>query len=448
MIAAIKETREEWSRPGPKCRTLACDKFVIFDTGDNSRRDTCKAIIAGVARNEKIREWRDFVYRLAGLERLLFGKLQARLILNAAGGVMENGGMCLDRNSGIPFIPGSAVKGCARKLAIQLLRDKTESKEAGRVELLEAIAMTFGWGKLDWKPGVNREGQHSSDFWWAAGDDQHVIEEAAARLCLRLGAKLDEAKEAWKRLPDFAGSVNFLPAFPWEKDPGIEMDVITCHHPKYYKGGQQGYEAALDNEQPIPVVFPVVSGAREPLFVFTVVANRRGSPEFESQARAWLAAGLEKLGIGGKTTAGYGWLDCSQELQTEVRGKTEKEEQDRVRAEERQRTEEKEKRDRENTEKRRQEEKAATAAMSPEERLDYEISRWTDDQFSSRLDSFLKLDDTMKRAMQRALKGPRAESWKKMKDLAQNGTSKEKKRWIPVADAVRATAKAAKEKMP
>ena len=44
-------------------------------------------------------------------------KLCSRLIVNSAGGVLENAGLSLHRNLGYPFIPGSAVKGVARHAA-------------------------------------------------------------------------------------------------------------------------------------------------------------------------------------------------------------------------------------------------------------------------------------------------------------------------------------------
>jgi CRISPR/Cas system CMR subunit Cmr6 (Cas7 group RAMP superfamily) len=47
-------------------------------------------------------------------------------MVNMAGGVMENAGLCLDR-FGLPYIPGSAVKGCARRTALAALREWCET---------------------------------------------------------------------------------------------------------------------------------------------------------------------------------------------------------------------------------------------------------------------------------------------------------------------------------
>ena len=43
---------------------------------------------------------------------IVFGRLKSRLAVNLGDGLLENAGIALHRNTGLPFIPGSAVKGC------------------------------------------------------------------------------------------------------------------------------------------------------------------------------------------------------------------------------------------------------------------------------------------------------------------------------------------------
>ncbi|NQU45088.1 hypothetical protein HQ520_17525, partial [bacterium] len=69
--------------------------------------------------------------------------LQARLIINQAGGVLENAGLCLHRHFGFPVIPGSAVKGCARHAAWCEWDDTEEGEDKQR--LAREIALTFGY---------------------------------------------------------------------------------------------------------------------------------------------------------------------------------------------------------------------------------------------------------------------------------------------------------------
>jgi CRISPR type III-B/RAMP module RAMP protein Cmr6 len=281
MIVAPEDTFKAWNSfdASQRARSLAATRFIIFRddrTGDEWRRDSCLAIQKGAIVPDKLRAVRRFLARLpAARTHLVHARLMARLILNASGGTMENGGLCLDRNSGIPCVPGSAAKGCARRAAIAALQG---AGAAEKVALLEKIALVLGWADTDWQAGRRQpkkgqqRGEFCSDLCFACADEQddpirpqcktflRLREEVASRLAARLSwtNRLDPKKDIWKQLPHFAGAVNFLSAFPLEQDPGIDLDVITCHHQKYYNA-EPGYESVPDIEEPVPVVFPAVA---------------------------------------------------------------------------------------------------------------------------------------------------------------------------------------------
>ncbi|HBM15079.1 MAG TPA: type III-B CRISPR module RAMP protein Cmr6 [Lentisphaeria bacterium] len=96
-------------------------------------------------------------------------KLGGRLIVNHAGGVLENSGLCIHRFFNYPMIPGSALKGIAghaawlkhqecsdeqeqRKLKEQIIKifgsfgNETKSENAGTIAFLAAVP-----AKDDWK---------------------------------------------------------------------------------------------------------------------------------------------------------------------------------------------------------------------------------------------------------------------------------------------------------
>lgn len=191
--------------------------------------------------------------------------LRARLIVNHAGGVLENAGLALDRLTGEPYIPGSALKGIARTAA--------QAEGASQAE----TTLVFGYEK-DSCPDIKLP-----DGWSA-----------------------------------FAGSVAFLPAYP-VTDAQLEMDILTCHHKDYYAGKST---KALDNESPNPQVFPVVKAGAEFMFVLASVSPTRacrmakalGLPgDFPlAKAKEWLIKGLTERGVGAKTTAGYGWFEYDE----------------------------------------------------------------------------------------------------------------------------------------
>lgn len=292
MIAANADTLGIWTALPAKdrSRALAADRFVDFPNNgqDNDwRRRTSEAVLNGKADPAKVKAWPAFVQTLGALE--LHAQLQSRLMVNMASGVFENGNLALDRNSGIPYIPGSAVKGCARRFAIHTL---AEAPEDQKTNLLGEIATVFGWGDQDWKSGRNRNGEFCSD------------------LELACGTQWDACKSAFQHLPPQSmGRIAFLPAYPVDDDPGIELDVVTGHHSKYYADSSAD-AIATDTEEPVPVIFPAVSAASKPRFVFALLPLRPDDQQLAKKARDWLRQGLETFGIGAKTAAGYGWFQC------------------------------------------------------------------------------------------------------------------------------------------
>jgi CRISPR-associated protein Cmr6 len=321
-------------------RTLALTRFVQLEDPaeckpqkDDRRRLTSVGIAEGGVIPNKLPSWRNFALSLAGVDgekspRLLLARQMSRLMVGMAGGVFENGGLTLDRLSGIPLIPGSAVKGCARRAILAALHEWSSGvlqprdaanplsplidgfKEAA--DLLVEIALIFGWSDLEWQ---GREDFKSDKEWeekrpdiaWACGEKWQAIRQtAAAQLCARFCITPKDANKPWKSLPHFAGTVSFLPAYPWDKDPGIDLDVITCHHGDYYKCDDPN-AVATDTEEPVPVIFPAVRPGQT--WCFLLHPTNRAAAADLTNARRWLAHGLEIFGIGGKTNAGYGWFE-------------------------------------------------------------------------------------------------------------------------------------------
>jgi CRISPR/Cas system CMR subunit Cmr6 (Cas7 group RAMP superfamily) len=476
MILASSDTLSVWKslrQQRQHARALAADRFADFPDNPldkNHRRRWCEQIRDGKAATEKLPSWRAFCRALLPANSaLLFARLKARLIINAAGGVLENGGLCLDRTSGLPFIPGSSVKGCARRIAVAGLREWTQSHMkpsepdefkavaesfSTPTEMLQEIAWVFGWGDQDWKsgrkPGKNgTRGELISDFEFACGEGQpwrKARAEVVAKLLARLGIrKREHPDEPWRDLPSFAGAVQFLPGFPWRDDPGIELDVVTPHHTAYYEGT---LPEATDTEEPTPNVFPVVSPAKEPVFVFPLVRSPHATGDGTSSARDWLRAALTLLGIGGKTAAGYGWFESTPELDLQVLQEAEREAQQKEAEAARLRIEADEKSREEQERLNREEQRRLTASMTPEQRADFEMKGWDDNRLKNHFDRFAKLTPDQQAAICRLLRGPKAALWQELRRLAQEGKAKERSRWGTLTTAIFLMAKQHKEKMP
>mgnify|MGYP000661816365 CR=1 FL=1 len=204
--------------------------------------------------------------------------LGGRLMVNIAGGVIENAGICLDRCFGLPFIPGSAVKGIAR---LQALWEIKEAAPAERGKLLNLAMAIFGYGKVNIRD--------NGDWTWAAG--REMVDEGTAAL---------EAAE-------FKGCACFLPAYP-TTPPTIVADMVNPHYPKYYRGKRT---RATDDESPIPNYFPAVEAGCS--FGFAVLLNRVPAGFTASQlldaVRGWIERAITQKGLGAKIAAGYGWFE-------------------------------------------------------------------------------------------------------------------------------------------
>ncbi len=474
-ILMPQDTKNVLGINGERCqsRSLYFDRFAHPSAKKQERQDWFAALLKKVP-EKLICQSRSIWIRSLSNHNVLYAQLQSRLMVNMSGGVMENAGLCLDR-FGMPYIPGSAVKGCARRMATQLLLEAPVDKKAG---LLADIAMIFGWGDSDWKCGrnKNRNGKEEnpvSDFWWAMaeGDGSSAdternnrwnrVAEAAATLIFNdLGLKpSDSDKPLSEQMPNFCGRVSFLPAFPiktgikMEPELGkMELDVVTCHHPDYYsqkkERGRVRMPVAFDNEPPNPVVFPTV--ATGAIFVFTPLPIRgemqsrsRADTTLNDLANQWLAAGLATFGIGAKTNAGYGWFDSSENLQKNVRKALADAERIRLEEIKRQNEEQRLKAAEKDRLLKIEQAKAVTANMTPEEKDDYMLAGLSDDQIRALLDDFVRKEPAQQKAIVRALRlqpdqsGSRRSHWEGLKSKAQKKGGK----WAQTEQLIRQISK-------
>lgn len=428
-------------------RSLTQARWVDFPQGRDDkdwRRRTATALQNAATEPRKLASWRSFALSLAGAEkekspRLLFARQMGRLLVGMAGGVFENGGLTLDRTSGIPYIPGSAVKGCARRCILAALHEwNTGQLTPGDptnplaslvlgfnspAELLLALIRIFGWSDEDWKD--------TSDLAWACGETWSATrKEVTGELLDTLGIKPRDVDKPWLDLPLSAGSISFLPAYPWEKDPGIDLDVLTCHHGDYYSEKKDAEDnlimpEALDTEEPVPVIFPAVRPAQTWCFLLNPMHCAAESDL--AHTRRWLAHGLEIFGLGGKTNAGYGWFDTSDAVQQAVRNKLAAEQERQTRDAEALIA--KQQADREA--KLKADAKAALAAalegLTSEQQEDKKLELLSDPQFEAKVKAFCKEPkrggptDPEKQAIVRALRGPRLTYWQTFKAKATKG---------------------------
>lgn len=196
--------------------------------------------------------------------------LRSDLIVDQAGGILENAGISIHPHFNVPYLPGSAVKGVARHAA--WCEWNAETDETKKEAIANRIAEVFGYPTGDGRPAKDAS---------RGGPD----------------AYLDDylAKRGWKDRKT-SGTAVFMAAFPCDQNgnpapASLKVDILTPH------GGN-------DWTDPVPNPFPVV--ARGTSFQFAVGSIDAFHAGSVADALAWLKRGLAQGGLGAKTAAGYG----------------------------------------------------------------------------------------------------------------------------------------------
>ena len=188
--------------------------------------------------------------------------------------VLETG-ITLHHTYGVPYIPGSALKGLCAHYCNTVL-GATDEK--------------FKMGEWDGKRQIGRSGDYYEVlFGNISGQDDHSEggEQGASSGFITFHDALIEEKEMSKSLC---------------------LDVMTPHHGDYYSGKS---EKPTDFDDPVPVPYLSVKGG-----FFCVLSCEDVSEEGQKWldlAKKILVSALEEWGVGGKTSSGYGRMKIKEE---------------------------------------------------------------------------------------------------------------------------------------
>lgn len=299
-------------------------------------------------------------------------QLEGRLAINLADSLIQNAGICLDRLFGLPFVPGSAIKGVCRHAALE------EVKSAGSTDqavLFTQFRAVFGTADNDFTHGELR----------------------------RFRPLLQGRAENQK------GAVAFLPAYP-VNDARIVVDLTNVHYPLYYGGDKKrgipaGLQESLSEEKPQPNPFPAVEAGAQ--FAFCLVLNGINNDlSLLAAAHRWLETALTVHGLGAKTASGYGWFS----LQPEALARLLEEEQRETEAARAKAQAEAEKWAEEEAERLRR------AALAPEEQARDRFAAMNQQDFATAASGLATMNPTEQKGLLLALLMPgRRDSWKTWK---------------------------------
>jgi CRISPR-associated protein Cmr6 len=185
----------------------------------------------------------------------LNAKTNWRMVVGLGGANIKETSMTLHHVYGIPYIPGSAVKGFLRTWVIQMYYEADENKAMSD----HKFTLVFGNQKN-------------------------------------------------------AGKVIFFDAFLSDGDSfEFAVDIMTPHFTEYYSGNNT---PPADVYAPVPVNFLTLKNAD---FIFSIALrkniheNSQEDQELLKEIKKWLEEALKDQGLGAKTSAGYGYFSYKTE---------------------------------------------------------------------------------------------------------------------------------------
>lgn len=242
-------SREGRSNTAPEHAGLLLDRYLVEHTNENSGiralQDSAVGIPASPVYKEAFRRWKAAMESLGYL--LIPGELASALAIGMGGESVSEVGITLQHTYGVPYIPGTGIKGLCHSVALESTQIRDGQSESDLS--LEAVTYLFGSTEV-------------------------------AGTCVFADAWYDPDSVAGKPLT---------------------RDTITVHHQKYY-GSHGRQEVPSDFDDPNPVSF--VSVRAKTRFLFAI-RPPEGWGEYVAGMLKWA---LDHRGIGGKKNAGYGYF--------------------------------------------------------------------------------------------------------------------------------------------
>ncbi|MCX8029872.1 MAG: type III-B CRISPR module RAMP protein Cmr6 [Brevinematales bacterium] len=209
-----------------------------------------------------------------------------RLVVGLGASHPQETSMILHHIYGIPYIPGSAVKGITRHYALICFADKISSqkissqKNSDFYEEIEQLSKGLDGGF--------KEGSVYGNLSIQLLDKKVGKEEKI---------ELSDLVEIFGT-QEQKGKVIFMDAYPVD-DIKLEIDIMNPHYPDYYSGDKP----PADWQSPNPITFLTVGKTK---FQFCLLSK---DDSLLNKATLLLKEALKEHGIGAKTALGYGIFD-------------------------------------------------------------------------------------------------------------------------------------------
>lgn len=246
------------------------DQCKLFGVEDRALNDQ---ISANLARWQATTE---------GANRFALDSL-SRLIVGLGGESVLETALTLQFITGLPYIPGSALKGLCRHYALLTLTalgasELKQTPSPTPLQELDEALVSLEWdAEFQQSLAEKQIIQEADDFRAIFGSTDY------GGICIFFDAIIAELPES-----------GFL----------FEPDVMTPHFGEYYTSN--GSKPPADNDSPNPIHFLTVAAGTRFAFAIGLRHPYQRETRLADQAAQWLKQALHEMGIGAKTAAGYG----------------------------------------------------------------------------------------------------------------------------------------------
>lgn len=248
------------------------EKFKLFEKDKKDVLINIEPNFSGINFSALSDRYRDSLKKL-GLEvKSGIYKIDWKLAIGLGNESVYETSIKLHHIYGIPYIPGSSIKGAIRS---HIILEKFGKDKNGNLDLKKAEARAL--------------------------EDQEF--------CDIFGCPKESLYEESRQ-----GKVIFFDALPLSKPnkPKIEPEIMNPHFSEYYSDSSNTVPPA-DYHDPKPIFFLVVKDTK---FEFTVGSK---NTNLLSVAYDWMNKTLKEHGIGAKTSVGYGYFEENIDLESTIK---------------------------------------------------------------------------------------------------------------------------------
>ncbi len=221
-------------------------------------------------------------------------ELSWRMVIGLGASHPQETSMTLHHIYGIPYIPGSAVKGVTRHWFILKEFDALDLENFEQISCFEKILEEANLDNKD-------ENERDDKFLEEEFKEKFKVGDTVPDNKLYNFLKMQQGTIGLYQnifgTQNKIGKVIFFDAYPAGRI-NLKMDVMTPHYPQYYSDGRP----PSDWQSPNPVKFLTVEKTS---FNFYLSSK---DVELLNQSKSYLEEALKKCGIGAKTAIGYGYF--------------------------------------------------------------------------------------------------------------------------------------------